>query len=217
MAQIFPKWFNLVPILILCGLLFALGGGIAVLKYFGSPQYLEVGHQPVQPVPYSHKTHAFDLGMDCRYCHSQVEFSRHAQVPPTKTCLNCHIMIKPDSEKLVLIHNSWDQDIPMRWTRVHNLPDYAYFNHSAHLRAGVGCISCHGDVSQMEIVRQVAPLSMGWCLDCHRHPDPHLRPVSEVTNMLWEAPPEAEHKQWVEQFKIDLKINPPETCSGCHR
>lgn len=217
MAQIFPKWFNKVPLLIIGGAGFTGVCLIAAIWYFGSQEYTEVGFQPIQPIPYSHKLHAGDLGMDCRYCHSQVEYSRHAQIPPTKTCMNCHIMIKPESEKLALLRDSWEKEEPIHWIRVHNLPDYAYFDHSPHLRAGVGCISCHGDVAQMEEVRQVKSLSMGWCLDCHRNPDPHLRPVSEITNMKWKPESPLAQVQWLNAHKDSLKINPPENCSGCHR
>ncbi len=185
--------------------------------YFGSPEYTDAGYGPQQPVPYSHKVHAGDLGMDCRYCHSHVEISRHAQVPPTKTCMNCHVMIKANSEALKPIRESWDNGDPIRWIRVHNLPDYAYFDHSAHLNAGVGCISCHGRVDTMTVVMQQEPLSMGWCLQCHRNPSPHLRPVSEVANFEWKIGNKEEHKQWAENFMRDRQISPPEMCSGCHR
>ena len=217
MAQIFPKWFNKLPLLIIGGAGFTVVCFIAAISYFGSQEYTEVGYQPVQPVPYSHKLHAGDLGMDCRYCHNQVEFSRHAQIPPTKTCMNCHVMIKPESDKLALVRESWENQKPLRWVRIHNVPDYTYFDHSAHTRAGVGCISCHGDVSQMEEVRQVEKLSMGWCLDCHRNPDPHLRPVSEITNMKWKPESPLAQVQWLNSHKDSLQIDPPENCSGCHR
>ena len=129
--------------------------------------------------------------------------------------MNCHTLIKHESEKLQPLRESWLSDKPVQWVRVHKLPDYAYFDHSAHLSAGVGCASCHGNVADMEVVMQVKPLSMGWCLDCHRNPDPYLRPVSEITNMTWQ--PGTGHAEFVAKFKKEKNINPPEDCSACHR
>jgi hypothetical protein len=188
---------------------------IGFFWYFGSPEYTDVGYRPVQPVPYSHKLHAGDLGLDCRYCHVGVEVSASAVVPPTQTCMNCHTLIKPDSEKLAEIMKSWTSGTPVEWVRVHDLGDYVYFNHSAHINVGVSCVSCHGNVAEMEKVMQVEPLSMSWCLDCHREPEKHLRPVKEVTNMKWS--PSENQLEWAQQMINEKKINPPVDCSGCHR
>ena len=215
MAQIFPQWTNKTPPIILIttvGLLFAI---IAFFWYYGSPKYTDVGYRPVQPIPYSHKLHAGDLGMDCRYCHWAVEMTAFANVPSTQTCLNCHKLILTESEKLLPVRESISNNIPVQWITVHMLPDYAYFDHSAHLYAGVGCISCHGNIAEMVIVSQTQPLSMGWCLDCHRNPGPFLRPVNQVTNMDWQ-PPE-DQKSFAEQVITEKNINPPVACSGCHR
>jgi len=198
-------------------------GGVVVLVvlvvggiwYYFSPWYTDVGFRPVQPVPYSHKLHAGDLGIDCRYCHTGVERSAVASVPPTQTCMNCHKLILPESEKLQPIRDSWASGIPMQWVRVHKIPDYAYFDHSAHVTRGVGCITCHGNVAQMEVVRQVKPLSMSWCLDCHRDPGPNLRPNHQITNMDWTPGPD--HDEFVAKFIETHGINPPTYCSGCHR
>ena len=144
MAQIFPKWtLKITLYLVLVGPVAATAvvGGV---WYYASPWYTDVGYRPKQPVPYSHKLHVGELGLDCRYCHSSVERSAVSTVPPTAVCMNCHHLVKRDSELLEPIRESFDQGKSMRWVRVHNLPDYAYFNHSAHLRAGVGCASCHG-------------------------------------------------------------------------
>ena len=188
---------------------------VGFIWYFFSPKYTDVGYRPLQPVEYSHKMHAGDLNIDCRYCHTSVEKQAHANVPPTRTCMNCHTMVKADSEKLQLVRSSFSTGQPIEWIRVHKLPDYAYFNHSAHISAGVGCISCHGNVAQMQEVTQVKPLSMGWCLECHRDPAPNLRPVEEVTNMKWTRP--ANHPQWVAGWMKEKQIAPPTACSGCHR
>jgi hypothetical protein len=215
LAQIFPAWVDKVPGRI------ALSGGILVILviagiwYYWSPEYTDVGYRPVQPVPYSHKLHVGDLGMDCRYCHTGVEVSPVAMVPPTQTCMNCHTTIKPDSPKLAPIRESWEKGTPMRWVRIHKVPDYAYFDHSAHLRVGVGCESCHGNIAEMEEVALAKPLSMGWCLECHRNPDEHLRPLDKITVMGWTPP--ADQAAFAAAARKKFGLNPPETCSGCHR
>ncbi len=215
MAQIFPKWTNRIQTYAALATIVLIAGVVGFFSYYGSPKYTDVGYQPVQPVAYSHKLHAGDLGLDCRYCHNLVEESPHANVPPTQTCMNCHVLILPESEKLIPVRESWASRTPLEWIRIHNLPDYAYFDHSAHLAAGVGCSSCHGNVAEMVEVRQVEPLSMGWCLDCHRNPGQHLRPQAEITNMQWTSP--ADQATFAEQVIRDKKIKPPLDCSGCHR
>ncbi len=215
MAQFFPKWTNRLPLVI--GLTLAVGAVsvVAGVWYFFSPKYTDAGYRPIQPVPYSHKLHAGDLGIDCRYCHTGVEKSAVASVPPTQTCMNCHTLILPESEKLAPVRESFISGQPIKWVRVHKTPDYAYFDHSSHIRAGVGCITCHGNITQMEVVRQVEPLSMSWCLDCHRNPEPYLRPVNEVTNMNWT--PDENHDQFVKEHIEKLKLSPSTDCSRCHR
>jgi hypothetical protein len=188
---------------------------IGFFWYYGSPWYTDVGYRPTQPVRYSHKLHAGDLGMDCRYCHYNVEISPVANVPPTQVCMNCHQIIGTDNERLLPVRESWSSGIPIQWVRVHQIPDFAYFDHSAHLNAGVGCASCHGNVANMEVVELKKPLSMGWCLDCHRNPDMHLRPKSELTNMNWIPP--ADQAKLAEKTRAENKIAPPQDCSGCHR
>ena len=183
--------------------------------YFGSPEFTDVGYRPEQPVEYSHKLHAGELGIDCRYCHTSVETSQEAMIPPTQTCMNCHSVVDIESKKLEKVRESWNQNKPIEWIRVHMLPDYAYFDHSIHLTAGVGCASCHGRVDQMEKVMQVEPLSMSWCLDCHRNPENHLRPIDQITNMDWE--PSNNHHELVDKYIEDRNISPPEDCTACHR
>lgn len=215
MPQTFPKWTNYLALMgALGGPLFA-GAAIGGVWYFGSPKYTDIGYQPVQPVPYSHRLHVKELGMDCRYCHATVETAASATIPPTDTCLNCHSLVARDAESLAPIRASKENNQPVEWIRIHNLPDYAYFNHAVHVRAGVGCISCHGHIDEMEVVYQAEPLSMGWCLECHRNPEPHLRPVEEVTNMKWIRP--ENHAEMAAEWVVDRQLAPPEDCSGCHR
>lgn len=215
MAQIFPKWSNYVPGAVLVAVILMGAALTGFIWYYGSPEYTDVGYRPKQPVAYSHKLHAGDLGIDCRYCHTTVEFSSSANIPPTQTCMNCHTLIKPDSEKLMKIMESWTTGKPMEWVRVHMLPDYAYFDHSVHMTVGIGCYSCHGNVAEMEEVVQVEPLSMSWCLDCHRNPDEHLRPLSEITNMFWR--PSTDQLEFAARVIKEKHISPPVDCSGCHR
>jgi len=153
--------------------------------------------------------------MDCRYCHCDIEFSPVANVPPTQTCMNCHKIILTDSERLLPVRESWEKKIPIQWVQVHKLPDFVYFNHSLHLNAGVGCSECHGNVAQMEVVEQKKPLSMSWCLDCHRNPDMHLRPRDQITNMTWTPP--ANQNEYAIRVRQEQDIEPPTDCSGCHR
>jgi len=214
-AQIFPKWTNQLPIVFVVMVVLLGAGSIGFFWYYGSPEYTDVGYRPTQPIDYSHKVHAGDLGIDCRYCHTTVEISASANVPPTQTCMNCHTLVKPESEKVAPLLTSWQTGKPIEWIRVHMLPDYAYFDHSAHISVGVGCASCHGNVDEMEKVMQVESLSMSWCLDCHKNPAEHLRPISEVTNMKWETP--QNQLEFAAKVIKEKNISPPVDCSGCHR
>ena len=170
----FPKWANKLALGSL--LLLATGPIYAglLLWYGANPVTLNVGYAPVQPVPYSHALHVGKLGMDCRYCHNTVEKTGMAALPATETCMNCHTNILPKSDKLAPVRESYKSGMPVPWVKVHDLPEYAYFNHSAHVNAGVGCIECHGRIDQMERVETVKPLNMGWCLECHRDPRPFV-------------------------------------------
>lgn len=215
MAQLFKRWSNKLPLALVALVVAALAGAIAFFSFFGSPRYTDVGYCPQQPVPYNHALHAGDLGMDCRYCHHAIEAAPHANIPPTQTCMNCHELLLPESSRLMPVRESWSTAMPIAWNRVHLLPDYAYFNHSAHLAAGVGCSTCHGNVARMAVVRQVAPMSMGWCLVCHRDPEPSLRPASAITLMEWK--PDADQARFASAQRQQKKINPPQDCSGCHR
>jgi len=212
LTVIFPKWTNHLPSMA------AVGAGIGavtvvfIIWFWFSPKHTDVGYQPLQPINYSHKLHVGTLGMDCRYCHHGVETGPHATIPTTEVCLNCHVSVKPDSPRLALLHEKHKANDPIEWIKVHMLPDYAYFNHAVHVGAGVGCASCHGRIDQMEIVRQVEPMSMGWCLECHRDPAPHLRPLDKVTDMSFEP-----NREDGEKFLAERNLNPPEHCGACHR
>lgn len=205
---VFPKWANyLLPMIVVT----ALGGATVAppLVLFGmSAETQNVGYQPDQPVPYSHALHVGQLGIDCRYCHTTVDDAAFASIPPTQTCINCHAPktrmadgsdtgfsgVHQNSEALRPVWESWESGRAIPWVKVHDLPDYAFFNHSAHVNRGVGCVSCHGRVDKMggagtddaiAGVYQVQNLSMAWCLECHRAPENHLRPVDQVTNFDW--------------------------------
>lgn len=230
---VFPRWANfLLPILVLG----ALGAGLYVptVVYYGfSPRATAVGYEPKQPVDFSHALHAGQLGLDCRYCHTTVEKAAFAAVPPAQTCMNCHTAVQGQSmrptdankkpeDKLAKVHESWEKGTSIPWQKIHDVPDYVFFNHSAHITKGVGCVSCHGRIDQMEVVHQEQPLSMSWCLDCHREPEKHLRPKSEVTNMAWSA----EKNAGVSQLELGRKLKDEykihnsaymTSCYVCHR
>ena len=220
MSVIFPKWTNHMPTLAAAGAVVAGVIAVSVVWFWFSPKNTDVGYAPRQPISYSHKLHAGLMGMDCRYCHTSVEYGPHALVPTTGMCMNCHktvlsdaLAARPEIQKLVAAHTEGEA---VGWKKVHLLPDYAYFPHGAHVDAGVGCASCHGRVDQMEIVRQVEPLSMGWCLECHRNPAPHLRPKGVApTDMEWE--PDAASIEAAMARLESAEIQPPEHCSACHR
>jgi hypothetical protein len=215
MAQLFPKWSNKLPIYILMGLVLLIGSLTFSIWYWGSPEFTDVGYSPKQPIKYSHKFHAGELGLDCRYCHTKVEFSANAGVPPTQTCMNCHAAVKKDSLTLELVQLSWDIQRPIEWVRVYKSPDYVYFDHSIHVNNGIGCSSCHGDVKEMETVFQAKSLSMGWCLECHNNPENYIRPLDMITDTKWIAP-QNQVEFGLQQIK-EKNITPPTECTGCHR
>lgn len=208
--QLFPRALNKLGLAVAVGSNAAIVGIVFLFWYYGSPKNLQVGYAPFQPVPYSHRLHAGELGIDCRYCHANIERSAHAMIPATQTCMGCHSIVKTDSARLAPVRESWKTGEPIEWVKVHKLPEHAYFNHSAHLAAGVGCVTCHGRIDQMDVVRLDKPISMGWCLECHRDPTPNLRPKDQITNMNWQ--PEMAPAGWQPP-----KVNPPTNCSGCHR
>ena len=213
MSQIFHRSTNTFAKLSIFGSIFIIAGILTVIIAVNRSGYVtQAGVTREQPVPFSHQHHVAAIGVDCRYCHTTVEVAAVAGIPPTKTCMNCHSQIWSTSPMLEPVRDSYRTDNSLRWTRVHDLPDFAYFNHSIHVDKGVGCVSCHGRVDRMALTWQVCDLTMGWCLDCHRNPEPHLRPPDKVFAMDWTPPPEmgprlakANHVQTLED------------CSYCHR
>lgn len=215
MAQLFPRWTNHVHFVIGAAVPVLLVAVVFHIWYHWSPEFTDVGYQPEQPVAFSHQLHAGQMGMDCRYCHNTVERSAHAAVPPTDTCMNCHTNVQTESPILEPVRQSAETGEAIEWVRVHMLPDYAYFDHSAHLAAGVGCNSCHGRIDQMDVVFQAEPLSMSWCLDCHRNAEENLRPRDEITNMAWDTAT-ADYDPHSDPTRT-RDVVPPQHCGGCHR
>ncbi len=219
---VFPRWSNmLLPALCATALLAPLYL-VFVVAYAFSPQTTDVGYEPMQPVPYSHRIHAGRLGIDCRYCHNTAEDANKAAIPPTQTCMNCHTKIHKDSPNIQPLVESFSTGMPMQWTRVHDLPDFVYFSHSAHVDRGVSCVSCHGRVDKMEVVYQQETLSMAWCLKCHRDPAGRVRDPRLVTNLGWgqeegslldEKALRAIGEHWIEVNGL----SPSQDCSTCHR
>lgn len=220
MANIFPKSANILPIKI--GIALACLGllVVAAVWYYFTPKYTRVGYQPQQPISYSHALHVKQLGMDCRYCHSFVDQAAHANIPNSQTCNNCHKQggVQWDNPKLSVLRESVEKNVPIQWKQVHLVPDYVYFNHSAHVNRGVSCISCHGKVKDMEVVSQEKPLSMGFCLECHRAPAANLRPLNKVYDLDWTAESEGKNQAEVgKQLVGEWNVRPPTNCAGCHR
>jgi len=217
--QIFPRWMNVIAKLsILGGLLLGAGALWAVLVYARSSYGTGIGLSRVQPVPFSHQHHAGILGIDCRYCHTFVERSSYAGLPPTKTCMNCHSQIWVGSPMLEPVRESYRTDVSLRWQRVYNLPGFVYFDHSIHVQQGMGCSSCHGRIDEMPFTYQVPSLLMEWCLDCHRHPHERVRPREQVFNMSYEQPQDqlALGEKLVKKYGIKDPVSLT-SCSVCHR
>jgi menaquinone reductase, multiheme cytochrome c subunit len=216
----FPRWSNKATLAALaCAAILPIYLAV-VLVYGANPTTLNVGYAPEQPVPYSHALHAGKLGIDCRYCHSTVERAAMAALPPTDLCMNCHKGIFADSAKLAEIRHSYETGEPVRWLKIHDLPDYVYFNHSAHLNSGVGCVECHGPIHQMEVVQQEKSLSMAWCVECHRSPAAFLRPRDKITVMDWAAREGGGPSQRLalgERLQQEYRVEPNTDCVSCHR
>ncbi|EJW12534.1 putative molybdopterin oxidoreductase subunit protein [Rhodovulum sp. PH10] len=172
---------------------------------------------PRQPVPFSHAHHVGGLGLDCRYCHTSVEKSRFAGMPPTETCMTCHSQIWTNAAMLAPVRESLARDEPLRWTRVYDLPGYVYFDHSSHVNNGVGCTTCHGRIDRMPLTRQAAPLTMAWCIDCHRDPTKALRPKNAIFDLGWTPPKDQDEQGARLAVRYHIRLRHLTDCSTCHR
>jgi hypothetical protein len=235
MPQIFHRSFNVISKVTIFGAVFFLAAAGWITATIVRSSYATNAFVAVeQPVPFSHQHHVAGLGIDCRYCHTTVETSSYAGMPATKTCMNCHAQIWVGSPVLEPVRASYRENQPIRWNRVHRLPDFTYFDHSIHVKKGIGCASCHGRVDQMPLTWQVHTLHMEWCLDCHRNPAQHVRPREEVFNMAWEPPTDPAElarlgarygleppptTPWELRQGLAKKYNVQEktSCSVCHR
>ena len=219
MAQIFHRSTNFIArFSVFAGILIAtiaVGGVIGIAR---TPYWTNQNIVREQPVQFSHKHHVGDDGIDCRYCHTGVETSAFAGIPPTKTCMNCHSVLFNNADYLEPVRESYRTDKSIQWVKVHRLPEFAYFNHSIHVNKGVGCSTCHGTVNQMPLIFQASTLEMQWCLDCHRNVAMALRPLDQVYNMDWKPGPD--QQRIGEEFAKDRKIRTVAeltSCSTCHR
>ena len=216
MPQIFHRSTNTLSKVSLAGILLLVGGLIGLAMLLGRSSYVTRAQEYVeQPVQFSHLHHVLDDGIDCRYCHTSVETSSFAGIPPTKTCMNCHSQIWQSAPILEPVRASFREDRPMQWIRVHDLPDFVYFNHSIHVKKGMGCETCHGRVDQMPLIRQENTLQMEWCVNCHRNPQDYVRPRSDIFTMGYRSPrPQSEEGP---RLVAEYNIKPSTDCSTCHR
>lgn len=213
---LFPRWTNTGVRLLLPALLLTLVSiPAALMVYARTPYSTHQGFPIDQPVEFDHRHHVVDDEIDCVYCHRTVETAATAGIPTTEVCMGCHNQVWNQSLMLEPVRRSWFSASPIPWNRVHNLPDFVYFNHAIHVNKGVGCVECHGRVDQMARVYQTAPLTMSWCLDCHRDPVPRLRPREQITNMSFQ--PEGDGRALREQLARDYDVHSHTHCSACHR
>src|SRR5438093_595144 len=222
MSDIFPKWTNRLPLQIAVGPVLVGTAVTAGVWYYFTPKYTRVGYQPIQPVAFSHAIHVDQVGLDCRYCHSAVEKSWYSNIPTPSTCMNCHNQVLKDSPKLELVRESAATGKPIPWVQIHKVPDYVYFNHSVHVNRGVSCVECHGKINKMDEVYHAKPLSMAFCLECHRDPAARLRPPDKITDLNWtwnEDPKRAAELQKLngEKYVHDWRVESLQSCSACHR
>lgn len=215
MAQIFHRSANTLSRVTIFGAIFIAGFVLWVIgSIVRSPYFTNQGVHREQPVPFSHQHHVAGLGIDCRYCHTSVETSSFAGIPPTSTCMNCHSQIWTNAAMLEPVRESFRSGKPIVWSRVHRLPDYVHFNHSIHVKKGIGCESCHGAIDTMNLVYQASPLTMSWCLECHRAPEKFIRPREEVFTMNYvpEKPQSELGPELVKKYGVRSKTH----CSACH-
>ena len=219
MAQLFPKSANVHARVIIAGIVvLACGAGWATSTIYWSPYTTEVDVPLQQPIPFSHKHHVTDDGIDCRYCHTSVEKSSFAGIPSTETCMTCHSQIWTDAPMLASVRESLASGRPVKWTRVNDLPDYVYFNHSVHVAKGIGCSDCHGRVDQMPLTRKAQTLYMRWCLDCHENPQKYIRPRDKVFDTTWQPPANQleQGQELIRQYHVDTSGRLT-NCGACHR
>jgi hypothetical protein len=219
LAQLFsPAMTLFARVLLVGGPMLAISAGVALGYASTWSDWASGGWQPVeQPIQFSHEHHVGGLGIDCRYCHTGVEKSAVAGVPPTQTCITCHSQMWTHAPLLEPVRESWATGKPLQWNRVHDLPDYVYFDHSIHVAKGVGCSTCHGDVASMPLMERAASLQMRWCLDCHREPEKYLRPREEIYNTKWKAPADqlARGRELLAAYHVQK--SQLTNCSVCHR
>jgi Cytochrome c7 and related cytochrome c len=219
MPQIFSPRATILFRVVLIGAPLALGAILfAAFQLIWSPYVTDVGHPVAQQVPFSHEHHVSGLGIDCRYCHTTVEKAAFAGIPPTSTCMTCHSQIWTEAPILAAVRTSQATRTPLEWNRAHDLPDFVYFNHSIHIKKGIACAHCHGRVEEMPLVWKERTLQMGWCLECHRHPEPFLRPPAQVFNLNWK--PEEDTERLGRTLAQQQQIRSPRElsdCTTCHR
>ncbi len=216
MSQIFQRSANTLSKVSLFGVLALVGGLVLLAMVLGRSSYVTRANEYIeQPVQFSHLHHVLDDGIDCRYCHTSVETSAFAGIPPTKTCMNCHSQLFTNAPILEPVRASFRDDTPLHWVRVHDLPDFVYFNHSIHVKKGMGCETCHGRVDQMPLMSQQRSLQMEWCLDCHRNPEKYVRPRNAITTMGY-VPAEPQAVLGPKLVK-EYGIRGNTSCSTCHR
>lgn len=216
MAQIFHPSTNTISKVTIFGAVFIIAIGLWMLVQSNRSSYLTLTGVPrEQIVPFSHKHHVSGLGIDCRYCHSSVEDSSFAGIPPTHTCMTCHSQIWQDSPMLAPVRDSYRTGESLQWLRVHDLPDFVYFDHSIHVRKGIACVTCHGPVDQMPLIWKTATLNMEWCLECHREPEKYIRPRDFVFAFDWEP---QEHQEILGPKLVgEYEVRRMTDCSVCHR
>jgi len=214
MGQIFHRSANTISRVTIFGAIFFVGFILWVIGgIIRSPFFTNQGVQREQPIPFSHQHHVAGLGIDCRYCHTSVETSSFAGIPPTQTCMNCHAQIWTNAEMLEPVRASFANNKPIVWSRVHRLPDFVHFYHSIHINKGIGCATCHGRIDKMALTFQAAPLTMEWCISCHRAPEKYVRPRNQVFNMAYvPVNQEEDGPRLVKEYKIQ-KLT---ACSTCH-
>lgn len=239
MSMLFPKWMNALPTAVAVGGFTLLAGASAAYMYYFTPEFWRVGYEPIQPVDYSHQLHAGTLGIDCRYCHSDVEKSPHANVPDVATCMNCHTGVgeqsylnatkwkaHKDNANLIRVRESAATGEPIRWRRIHKAPDYVQFNHAVHVNTGISCFVCHGRVDQLARVHQVHGMGMQFCLECHREPekfivqtdDAFLTPAPKITDLgaIEALLAKPDHVEVGRQLAESRRVEPAESCGTCH-